>query len=78
MLHWHFHCLIWHTYSNGFTVTAIWICCINGWVLTCPRQIYTGFLFFDIWSILYFITYVKFVSEFAVDSLFCVNSNYAD
>ena len=29
-------------------------------------------------NLLYFITYVIFVSEFAVDSLFFANSNYAD
>ena len=63
-------------------VTAICIFCIGGWVLTCQRQIYTGFLLFDIWSkyenILYFITYSKFVYEFAVHSLFCANSKYVD
>ena len=54
-------------------VTAIWICCISGWVLTYPRQIWSKYR-----NLLYFITYVKFISEFAVDSKFCVNSNYAD
>ena len=50
---------------------AICICCIGGWVLTCQRLIYTGFLLFDIWSkyknLLYFIPYVKFVSEFQMN-----------
>jgi len=46
------------------------------------RQIYTGFYCLTSGSkyknLVYFITYVKFIYEFAVHLLFCANSKYAN
>ena len=62
-------------------ITAICIFCICG-VLTQQRQKYTGFYCLTSGSkyknLVYFITYVKFIYEFAVHLLFCANSKYAN